>query len=69
MNIAEIGKKAGFSTQEQFAVHMGIPKATLAKWEAGITMPKTKDLTTLATALGCTTDELLGRTGERRTPQ
>ena len=59
MNIASARKKAGFSTQEQFAERMGVPRATVAKWEAGITMPRTKMLPALALVLNCTVDELL----------
>ena len=62
--IADIRKQAGFSTQEQLAECVGIPRAVIAKWEAGITTPRYKTLLKLASKLNTTVDDLLRATAD-----
>ena len=58
-DIAKMRKDAGFSTQEHFAAALGLPRSTIAKWEAGLSVPSIKNLPHLAKMLNCTVDELL----------
>ena len=60
--IAEMRKLAGFSTQEQLAEYVDVPRPVIAKWEAGITTPRNKTLLKLADALNTTVDDLLRKT-------
>ena len=59
LRIAKLRKLAGYSTQEQLATALCIPRSTIAKWEAGLAKPRIEMLPALAAALNCSTDELL----------
>lgn len=50
--------------QEDIAAELGIDRSTVAKWEAGESLPRADKLPQLARLLNCTVDELLGD-GER----
>lgn len=50
--------------QEDIAEKLGIDRSTVAKWEAGESLPRADKLPQLARLLGCTVDDLLGD-GER----
>ena len=65
MRLKEARKAAGFSTQEQLAKELDVPRSTLAKWEAGITQPRANTLTFLARTLGCTIDDLFSDETDR----
>ena len=67
--IAEMRKQAGFSTQEQLAEYVDVPRAVIAKWEAGITTPRNKTLIKLAEPLNTTVDDLLREPEGRAEPQ
>ena len=60
MTISEMRKAAGFSTQEQLATAAHTSRMTIAKMEAGITVPKWRALMRIAAAMNCTVDGLLG---------
>lgn len=51
---------AGIS-QEQLALRLHTDRSTIAKWETGAAMPSAAKLPLLASVLGCTIDELFGR--------
>ncbi len=50
-------------TQEQLAAIMKTERSTVAKWEAGGSMPRADKLVILADVLNCTVDELLRGAG------
>ena len=50
--------------QEDIAEKLGIDRSTVAKWEAGESLPRADKLPQLARLLGCKVDDLLGD-GER----
>lgn len=54
-------KNRGY-TQEQMACFLSIHRTTYTKYETGSVDPNLEVLCGLADILGCTTDELLGRT-------
>ena len=58
MRIKYLRKKSGYSSQGQLARIMGTSRATIAKWEIGITKPSVEKLPKLAQALNCTIEEL-----------
>lgn len=58
-NIANYRKKRKI-TQEELAGVMGVTKASVSKWETGITMPDVQLLPMLASYFGVTLDELMG---------
>ena len=49
-------------TQKELAQALGISRATVAKYEAGLRTPNMDMIMKLSDVLGCTTDYLLGRT-------
>lgn len=57
--LANARKEAGFSTQEQFAEHIGVPRSTLAKWESGISKPRMAMIPVLAKVLNKTEGEII----------
>ena len=57
--IAILRRNAGYSTQEQLANHLDIPRPVIAKFEAGITTPRIATLARIAIALGCKIEDLL----------
>ena len=63
MTICDRRKKLGL-TQQQLAWKVGINRATLAKYESGTRVPSIRAAKALATALGCTLDELVAETEE-----
>lgn len=65
--IKELREVIGCS-QEQLASQIGTDRSTVAKWETGAAMPSAAKLPLLASVLGCTIDELFGRSppGEGR---
>lgn len=61
MNIKPI-RKAKHLTQQQLADRLNICRTTLTMWETGKAKPSVDRLVAMADILGCTTDELIGRT-------
>jgi len=59
IDIATKRKAAGYSTQEQFAADLGVPRSTVAKWEAKLAEPNITSLIELARVFKCSVDELL----------
>ena len=49
-------------TQKELAQALGISRATVSKYEAGLRTPNMDMIMKLSDVLGCTTDYLLGRT-------
>lgn len=60
MSHLEARRKACGYTQEDVAAVCGVDRSTVAKWEAGLFLPRADKLPILARFLKCTTDELLG---------
>ena len=54
-------EKVGYTSAKDFATTLGIPYQTYLNYENKGTEPKYDTLCQIATALNCTTDELLGR--------
>ena len=54
-------RKAKGLTQEQLAKLLGVTQGAVAQWENGLTHPAFNMLPRLATALGVTVDELIGK--------
>jgi transcriptional regulator with XRE-family HTH domain len=65
--LAELRKAAGF-TQQELAQELGVSRRMIAYYEGETEHPPAALLPGLATALGVTTDELLGATPLRRRP-
>lgn len=63
--IADLRKKKGF-TQAQLADLLNISNKTVSRWETGEGYPEITLLSTLASALGVTVDELLAEPTEER---
>lgn len=61
-NISERRRAAGL-TQEDVASRLGVSRQTVGKWESGRATPELEKLIALCDLLGCTLDELVGRTG------
>lgn len=57
MNIKEL-RKAANMTQVQLADAVGVNQSTVAAWESGEKFPRANILPMLATALGCTVNDL-----------
>ena len=55
-------RKSKSMTQKELAQALGISRATVAKYEAGLWTPNMDMIMKLSDVLGCTTDYLLGRT-------
>ncbi len=55
-------RKSKSMTQKELAQALGISRATVAKYEAGLRTPNMDMIMKLSDVLGCTTDYLLGRT-------
>ena len=53
-------------TQEALAAELGVTAAAVSKWEKGYTLPDILMLCALADYFEVTTDELLGRTAEKK---
>ena len=64
-NILEFRKKKNI-TQEELAAELGVTAAAVSKWEKGYTLPDILMLCALADYFQVTTDELLGRTQEKK---
>jgi len=58
-NIARCRKEKGI-TQEELAEFAGVTKASVSKWETGVTVPDVQMLPVLAAYFDVTVDELLG---------
>lgn len=58
MKIAELRKRAGY-TQKDLAKILNVDQSAVSQWESGKTKPLRKVRDALATALGCTVDELM----------
>lgn len=52
-------REAKNMSQADLAAVLGVARSTIAMWETGQNMPSTKILLSLASALNCTTDDLL----------
>lgn len=50
----ELRKNAGYSTQEQFAQRISVPRSCVAKWEAGLAKPQIEKVPSIAEALNVT---------------
>ena len=57
MNIAQL-RKAAKMKQADLAEAMGVNRSTIAKWESGISAPKSAALPKLANVLGCSIEKL-----------
>lgn len=57
MNIAQLRKDAKMK-QADLAEAMGVDRSTIAKWESGISSPKSAVLPKLANVLGCNIEKL-----------
>ncbi len=57
MNIRALRKRAGLS-QAALAAKVGVVRAAVSFWEAGVQYPSAAKLPLLAAALGCTIDDL-----------
>ena len=55
-------RKSKSMTQKELAQALGISRATVSKYEAGLRTPNMDMIMKLSDVLGCTTDYLLGRT-------
>ncbi|MDO4851179.1 MAG: helix-turn-helix transcriptional regulator [Actinomycetota bacterium] len=60
-NISERRRAAGL-TQEDVAARLGVSRQTVGKWESGRATPELEKLIALCDLLGCSLDELVGRT-------
>lgn len=65
--IARLRERAGLS-QPQAAERAGIPVGTLRGWEQGRRVPLLDAAAKLADAIGCSLDDLAGRTPEPPAP-
>ena len=54
-------RKSKSMTQKELAQALGISRATVSKYEAGLRTPNMDMIMKLSDVLGCTTDYLLGR--------
>lgn len=61
-NLREIRKQKGM-TQEALAAFSGVNRVSIAKYETGKSCPGLKTAEKLASALGVTVDELIGKAG------
>lgn len=52
-------------TQQAMATALGVDRSTVTKWEAAGTYPRSSLFPKIADFLGCTIDELYGRTSRR----
>ena len=55
-------RKSKSMTQKELAQALGISRATVSKYEAGLRKPNMDMMVKICDVLGCTTDYLLGRT-------
>ena len=55
-------RKSKSMTQKELAKALGISRATVSKYEAGLRTPNMDMMVKICDVLGCTTDYLLGRT-------
>lgn len=62
-NIKAVRKARGM-TQEQLADKMGVVKATISSWEIDRTQIKLENLAELCAALGCQSEDLLGKSNQ-----
>ena len=60
-NISGRRRAAGL-TQEEVASKLGVSRQTVGKWESGRAIPELEKLIALCDLLGCSLDELVGRT-------
>ena len=51
--------KRAISTQSEVAAILGVKRATVSKWERGLSKPRVDRLPELAKLYGCTIEELL----------
>lgn len=61
MEIITQRRKALGLTQDQLAKQLGVTQGAVAQWENGMTHPAFYMLPRLASALGVTVDELIGK--------
>ena len=54
-------RKSKSMTQKELAQALGISRATVSKYEAGLRTPNMDMMVKICDVLGCTTDYLLGR--------
>ena len=62
-NIKAIRKSRGM-TQEQLAEKLGVVKATISSWEIDRTQVKMENVVELCEALGCQSDDLIGKSNQ-----
>lgn len=51
-------------TQDQLAMKIGVTRAAIAQWETGRSLPSARIACRIAEVIGCTIDELYGRTAK-----
>lgn len=61
MEIIKILRESLGMTQEQLAKQVGVTQGAVAQWENGLTHPAFDKLLTVASVLGVTVDELIGK--------
>ena len=57
--LAVFRQRAGFKTQEELSVKLGIRKSTVSRWENGERCPHPFMIKELSHTLGVTTDEII----------
>ena len=63
-NLIQNLRKGSGMTQEDVAKQLNVDRSTVAKWEAGESMPRAQMLPKLAQLFSCTVDDLLKDTVE-----
>lgn len=62
LRLMELRKKKGFKNRAQFAERLCVSTRRVKSWERGETLIQLDDACMAADVLGCTLDELVGRT-------
>ena len=62
LQLMRLRKEAGYKNRDDFAAHIGVNKYTYKSWETGVAMMNLEQACQISNVLGCTLDELAGRT-------
>ena len=62
LQLMQLRKKAGYKNRDDFAKKIGVNKHTYRSWECGAAMMSLEQAYNITEVLGCTLDELAGRT-------